>query len=533
MANKNVFSNVVTAPAHDTVNNAGGAAYSKSPKEILAQIAATNCFNDTYSSAQDNLEQAKQAILNLVNDPTFVAKVAIYSRDKGYMKDMPAFICVMLANIDKDLFNIVFDKVINNGKMLSNFAQIARSGATGRKYNLSAGTIRKAINRWFLNRTPEQIFRASIGNNPSMADILKMARPKPKNAEYAALFAYILDKEVKNKKFVTLDSQGEIVRSAKYSDLPKFIKDYEKFKIDRKGKVPNVDFRFLDSLNLTDNEWKQVAQNANYQMTRMNLNTFSRHNVFDDKEIVDLVASRLSDKEELTKAKQFPYQLMTAYMNVNDDMPRKIVDALHDATEYAVDNIPDFDGDIYIAVDSSGSMTQPITGYRTGGVSSKITCNQVASLIAASILRKNKGNTYVYTFDTACYKVNLEPRDTILTNAKKLHRNGGGTRCSVVFEELDRIKAKGDLVIMISDNESWFGGYYSAEQGWLDFKKRNSKAKLINIDLVPNRTSQLSKRQDVLQVGGFSDEVYGVIKNFVSGNKSSDWMKEIENIQLN
>ena len=92
MANFNIFSSKKT----DTRNEAGGRAYTLSPKQQLAQLAATGCFNDTfYASAETQLEQ----ILNVAQkiEPLFIAKTAIYARERGYMKDMPALLLAMLA----------------------------------------------------------------------------------------------------------------------------------------------------------------------------------------------------------------------------------------------------------------------------------------------------------------------------------------------------------------------------------------------------------------------------------------------------
>lgn len=96
MSNKNLFKSstistdsLKSVPQTNTTNKAGGSAYQKDKRSALALIAATNCFNGTfYATAEDNLKLAKDASLALIDDPEFIAKVAVYSRDKSYMKDM-------------------------------------------------------------------------------------------------------------------------------------------------------------------------------------------------------------------------------------------------------------------------------------------------------------------------------------------------------------------------------------------------------------------------------------------------------------
>ena len=70
--------------------------------------------------------------------------------------------------------------------------------------------------------------------------------------------------------------------------LPELVKQYEKFKRNTnpgKVAVPDVPFQMLTSLPLTAKDWRQIARTASWQMTRMNLNTFLRHGVFEDAEM--------------------------------------------------------------------------------------------------------------------------------------------------------------------------------------------------------------------------------------------------------
>ncbi|MCY7347353.1 MAG: hypothetical protein LH614_14180, partial [Pyrinomonadaceae bacterium] len=154
MANKNLFQTVrgMFTPKTDTVNEAGGTAYKFSPKAALAQFAATGCFSQTfYADAGEQLEKVLELTRNL--DAEFVAKVAIYAREKGFMKDMPALLVAVLSTKDKAIFQKTFPRVIDNGKMLRNFVQIMRSGAVGRK---SLGSLPKRLVReWFENRQAE------------------------------------------------------------------------------------------------------------------------------------------------------------------------------------------------------------------------------------------------------------------------------------------------------------------------------------------------------------------------------------------
>jgi 60 kDa SS-A/Ro ribonucleoprotein len=67
MANKNLFQTVrgLFTPKADTINEAGGTAYKLSPKQALAQYAATGCFSQTfYAEASEQLDKVLELTKN-------------------------------------------------------------------------------------------------------------------------------------------------------------------------------------------------------------------------------------------------------------------------------------------------------------------------------------------------------------------------------------------------------------------------------------------------------------------------------------
>ena len=74
--------------------------------------------------------------------------------------------------------------------MLRNFVQVIRSGAVGRQ---SLGTRpKKLIQKYLENLTDDQLFKADVGNDPSLQDIIKLVHPKPTNKKRSAMYGYLL-----------------------------------------------------------------------------------------------------------------------------------------------------------------------------------------------------------------------------------------------------------------------------------------------------------------------------------------------------
>lgn len=517
MANQKIFASAAQGlPVANTRNRAGGAAYSLSDRAALAQLAVTGCFNDTfYASGTDQLQDVLRLAARV--DTPFLAKLAVYARQKAFMKDAPALLLALVAARDTALLARVFSRVVDNGKMLRNFVQMVRAGVTGRK---SLGTRpKKLVGDWLNQATYTQLLAASVGNNPSIGDVIRLAHPKAGDDTRAALFGWL---------------SGRPVDAAK---LPALVQDLEAFRQGSALAVPKVPFELLTSLPLSKADWQQIARDASWQQTRMNLNTFLRQGVFEDKAMVSLVAKRLADPAQVAWARVFPYQLLSAYLNVDGEMPAMIVNALQDAMELAVANVPAFETDVEVLVDVSGSMGASVTGYRRGA-SSKVRCVDAAALFASVVLRRN-GEARVTPFDTRVHAASLNARDAVVTNAQKLAGfGGGGTDCGCALRELNRRAARAALVIYVSDNESWVGegarGRATAVLvEWAKYKKRVKGARLVCIDITPNTTTQAQEDHDILNVGGFSDEVFNVVGKFARGEMSAaHWVAEINQVAL-
>lgn len=517
MANSQLFpsSRASQQPFANAFNEESALAYAFNDKHRLAQYVATGCLNATfYADAAVQLETLLQACKNV--EPRFIAKTALYCRERGYMKDTPALLTAMLTVRGQEFLPAVFARVIGNGKMLRNVVQVLRSGAVGRK---SLGTRpKKLIQQWLNTASEQQLLNAAIGTQPSLADVIKMVHPKPDEIWREAFFAWV------------------IAKPYELENLPPLTKAYEIYKRDPSQAVPEVPFQLLTALPLDTAQWTRIALNAGWQMLRMNLNSFARHGVFADEKVVAALAEKLRNPQAIAKAKVFPYQLLAAYKASAQGIPLALSEALQDAMEIALANVPEIAGKVVVCPDVSGSMSSPVTGGR-GSATTSVRCIDVAALMAAALLRKNS-QTQVLPFENDVVKVDLNPRDSVMTNAQKLAAiGGGGTNCSAPLRRLNRNKTNADLVILVSDNESWIDakrrGATAMMEEWALFKRRNPNAKLVCVDIQPYRTTQAAESRDILNVGGFSDAVFSVIAAFAADQLQPEhWVGVIEETVL-
>jgi 60 kDa SS-A/Ro ribonucleoprotein len=548
MANTTLFSSIKSKFVRtDTVNEAGGRAYQFTPKHALAQMAATGCFNGVYyASAESQLDEMRAAI-DQVDDNVFLAKLAVYSRERAYMKDMPAALLVVLSKRDTELLHHVFDRVVDNGRVLRTMFQMIRSGQFGRT-SLSS-SLQRAFQRWLNEASVGKLLSASIGERPSLRDVLRMARPTPKDNARRALFGWLTGKET--AKWAP----------AAEADLPDQVQGLIAY---RQADTAEAQALILGNLSvrwdlLADAAkgplvWRAIARQMGPQALRMNLNTLLRHEVFSvgsgkgNQEMADYVAARIADADEIRRSRQFPYQFLAAYLNADESVPQKIKAALHQAAEIACGNVPELPGPVVIGLDTSGSMASPVTGNRGRGATSKMRCVDVAALFAAAILRRNP-DSVVVPFDTVAYEARLDPQDTILSLAERLAKyGGGGTDCSLPLVQANGKYAKRRFAgcVLVSDNESWvyrnralaYGGNGATGvlTEWQTFVANQrrlgvSSPKLVCIDIQPYGSTQAPERDDILNIGGFSDAVFQVVASYL-GDDAGRFVAEVEAIEL-
>jgi len=512
--------------AADAVNQSGGRAYAYDARHQLAQLAATGCLTQTFhAGAETQLDQVL-ALAQAV-EPAFLAKTAVHARQAGHMKDMPALLAAVLAQREIALLQPVFSRVIDNGKMLRNFVQILRSGQTGRK---SLGSRpKKLVQQWLLGASEQQLLQASIGTEPTLADVVRMVHPKPTEAWRAAWFAWLIGRPFDEAALPPATQAFERFKRALLSGGTEGATAED---------LPPVPFQMLTALPLNTTHWARIAAQGSWQMVRQNLNTFARHGVYEQPAMTARLARRLRDPKAVAAARVLPYQLMTAFKAAagSPGVPAEIGEALQDAMEAALANVPAIAGRVVVCPDVSGSMSSSVTGWR-GSATSTVRCIDVAALVAAALVRKNPG-CRVLPFEQRVVPVALNPRDSVMTNAAKLAAiGGGGTSVSAPLRQLNEERAKVDLVVIVSDNESWIDarrhGATETMTQWAAIKARCPQAKLVCIDVQPGASTQAVERKDVMNVGGFSDAVFRMVGDFAAGaTEVGHWVREIEQVSI-
>ena len=563
MANKSLFASLKSRLVRaDARNEAGGPAYGFEPKHALAQLAATGCFNGTYYAEADEQLATLKTLVDQVADNAFLAKLAIYSRQRAMMKDMPVALLLVLSKRDPALFRQVFDRVVDNGRTLRTLVQFVRSGQFGRK-GLSY-SLQRAVQRWLNTASVEKLLSASIGNDPSLRDVLRLARPTPPdNARRATV--RLVDRQAGRE--VGAGHRGRPAgRGHGLGCVPQ----------GGDGRGPGADPRQHarplgpagrhgqgsgglgshcpedGSAGAADEPQHASAPRGLRPRGRDGLDGRPR-----DCRGIGLQpgpghgeSGRLRRRPAGRRGGDPP--LAAVPLPVPGGVPqRQRRSAAEDqgrAAQGGGDRLRQRPGAAGSGRDRPGRVgLDGLGGDRPSrpGATSKMRCVDVAALFAAAILRCNP-DSVVIPFDTAAYEVKVDPSDSVLSLAERLARfGGGGTNCSLPLAAAnaryhDRRFAG---CVLVSDQESWVGagrgGSTAVVTEWQEFVKNQMRLgshgipspKLVCIDLQPYTTTQAPDRSDILNVGGFSDAVFSVVAAFLADD-SGRFVAEVDAVGL-
>ena len=160
------------------------------------------------------------------------------------MKDLPALLCAVLSVRSPGLLG---RGLRSRDRLAENAPQLRADHALGNRRPKEPGHAAEAaqVLQWLEARSDEQLFSASVGNDPSLADVIKMVHPRPSTASRQALFGYLVGRQY--------DAEA----------LPEIVRAYEKFKRNTnpaRGRCRTCRSRCSLRWTLGKKEWTEIAR---------------------------------------------------------------------------------------------------------------------------------------------------------------------------------------------------------------------------------------------------------------------------------
>lgn len=454
---------VPQAEATKTVNLAGGEAYIETPELELVSLLLTNFVQDQfYRKAEDTLTRLRELVAAC--DPEFVAKAAIFARDKFQMRSITHVTAAEVASRAsgqpwaRRFYNSV---VVRPDDMTETIAYyIDRNGRRP-----LPNAMKRGFADAFSGFDGYQLAKyRGEGRSVSLVDVVNLVHPRATDKNSEALKSLVAGT-------LRSDKTWEAMLSAAGQDVES---DDDKAEAKAEAWASVVNDGSIGFMALIKN-LRNIIEQADAQ-TKANA--------------LELVINR----KKILNSRVLPFRLVTA-ANELKSVPGSapFIAALSKALDIAVENVPVFEGATLVAVDVSMSMSgRP---------------SEIASMFAAA-LYKGAGDVDVMTFDGAARYKNLDPTGSVMSLAGQIRGAGGSTNFRSIFETAKR---KYDRIIILSDMQAWVG-YYAPGPSFSAYKRKfEASPKVFTFDLQNYGTLQFPEK-DVYSIAGFSEKVFDLMK---------------------
>lgn len=502
--------NIFNKQKNVTTNYEGAKAYRLTPELELYTAVVTSLLSDSYYEKADARLARIQALIRQ-NDPQFVAKLAVYAREKMYLRSLPLVLITELAKIHQgdNLVSRATNRVVQRADEITEllaYYQLANARKETKKLNRLSKQIQKGLAVAF-NKFDEYQFSKynRSSTDVKLRDALFLVHPKAKNEAQQVIFNKIATDTLATAQTweTTLSAVGQ------------------------------ADFDSIDEKSAAKTEaWENLilSGKVGYMALLRNLRNIVEANV--SQEALEKVCATLSDARAVANSKQFPFRFLSAYRElkrINNGRVSKVLSALEVAVQHSANNIRGFDAQtrVVIAADVSGSMQSLISPKST-------VQNFDIGLMLAMLLQNRCENVVTGMFGDTWKIINV-PKNNILSNVDEFHRREGevgySTNGHLVIQDLINRKKVVDKIMIFTDCQLWNSrGGNPLSVAWNQYKAIAPNARLYLFDLAGHGNTPINvlENNSVFLIAGWSDKVFEILAAIEEGNQAIDVIRRIE-----
>lgn len=530
----------------------------KPKEEFISSIMTTFLSKD--GSYYESSNEEVNRILSLLEkiDPLFACKAAIYARENGNMRSISHLLGAALAKYisgqeyAKRFYNRLIVRPDDMSEIVSAYASL--NGMSLKDIKKIPNSIKKGFKEALERLDAYQLDKYKMKNRSvSMIDLIRLFHPKG-NQKNAEAFKRLVNGESLEGLYETKILEKEMTKAGQLT----------------KG--------------ATEDEKKEAKHEAIAEilgnvkgMPIMNLIRNLRNIILYAPDKVEDACAQLRIKDKILNSRLLPFRFATAYAEIEkmtlgksdtdtaitfesdkaegeltkaqfNSLKRSLLDALEDAIQYSVENIPELEGNVAILVDHSGSCRGDAGGSSAVSAFSKTSTAMIGNLFGSMMAYRQK-NVYIGLFGDKLIDVPMDRNMKMLDFNKMSFDKGaccGPCTEAGIYDFMRKCideKKKVDNVVVFSDCQignntyeftPWYGDK-SSDRGchfhelFKEFKKLNPMCNWIVVNLRQSGgTSVFDKSMRILNISGWSDKIFDTIKSQCRGWDAV--IKEIESV---
>ena len=526
-------------------------------EELISTVMTTFLQNEYYEKEATKVARIQELLKKV--DPLFAAKLAIYARNEGNLRSVTHLVAAEIAKYvsgsewGKRFYNKIVVRPDDMSEIVSAYAYL--NGMSQKSIKKIPNAIKGGFKTALERLDPYQLDKYKMkGKSVSMIDLIRLFHPKAtqKNAEAfkriingesldGLYTAKILEKQMTKAGQLTKNATEEEKTEAKHEAIVEVLDNVKGMPI--MNLIRNLRNIILYAPDKVQDACAQLRIEDKILQSRLLPFRFATAYEEIEKMTYDKSKSMKSIAFESDKNK---YQMTLTHFN---EIKESVLDALEDAIQYSVKNISELEGNVAILVDHSGSCRSDAVGSSKVSAFSKTNTAMIGNLFGSMMAYRQK-NVYLGLFGDRLINVPLN-REMKMLDFNEMSFNEGakcgkGTEAGIydfMRKCIDEDK-KVDNVVVFSDcqigKSSHFTPWYGSSMDDIGehfhelfkrFKKLNPMCNWIVVNLRQSGgTSVFDKSQRILNIAGWSDKIFDVIKSNCKGWDAV--IKEIEAIEI-
>ena len=486
----------------------GAIGYTPDLESALFLMAAT--YMATEPTFYETAEAREARFVDLVHrvtasNPDFVARLAPYLRKELKIRSASIMLAVEYVAGGGEGGRAVVNSVLQRGdepaEMVGYWhSRYGRSMKMAVKRGVADGAIRLYNERSVLRYD-------GLGRGIRMADVIELTHPKPRDATQSALFGWLLDRRHHNDAVADPNVLPVLAASAAQANIP--AEDRRAMLrangVDSLAKAGTSWERLAGWLpgGMDAEAWDAVIPNMGVMALIRNLRNFDEQGV--SRRSVNTVLAKITDPDEVAKARLFPYQVWAAYSNAPSDDWKA---ALGTTLDLTTQNVPKLDRTL-VVIDTSGSMQAPVSAK------SRMSRVEVAAVMAAVTgARSKQTDTVIFGQSNKAvrFRKGMSTLGRVDQVAGLLGSVGHATYGhSAIRDHFD--PRKHDRVVMFTDDQM-------ADAGAVDL---SHVPVIYTVDLAGYRPrSTPAGQRGRYTLAGFSDATFSLMQTLEAG-RHADW----------
>lgn len=520
---------VVESTNVEVRNHKGAVSYTRTAKSELFLLGISDFVEDTFyesvEARQDRVDELVKQIV--VTDLEWLKGYVAWLREEGNMRSVSLTIALRAAKAMNELglegarplVASALRRADEPGEALAFWhTNYGRKLPSAVKRGIADAAV-KSYNEYSYSKYD------SARNGYRFADVIQLTHPKPKNDTQDALFKYALTKRYNSDTVVPeeLEMLGhrDSILSRSKEDLRALVTAGGDIR-DLLG-LGGLTWEALSgsiSGGMDAEAWEAIIPSMGYMALLRNLRNFQDANV--SREVLEDVAKRISDKDEVARSRQLPFRFMNAYRELQHVGYNYFLTAIEDALEHSLANVPVLDGNTLILIDNSGSM------YGYGG--GKMTMADTANLFGVA-LAKRAANATVVVYGTESEVLEFRKGSSTFHIVQGIDGMGGTATYDAIQEHYGK---QFDRVVHLTDEQNNGGYYRRGGGGYWGFERVSGDV----YDLIDQKTpiyiwnlagykSGAKGKANRYTLGGLTDSSFRTIP-LVEMGKDEVWPWEVD-----